>query len=106
MPVIYTEDPISACSVVMRWFVILVVSVTVASRVVGLAFVGHHRMVTAAISPVGHLLHTTVGKVDPVAAVHASVAVAFFALSEVGDARRNAVVINVGGGPLWTQGRE
>lgn len=57
-------------------------------------------MVAAAVSPVGHPLHTAVRKVDPVAAVHASVAVAFLALAEVGVAGRDPVVEGIWSRPL------
>ena len=79
---------------------VVAVTVSVACRVVGLARVGHHWMVAAAVSHVGHLLHTAVGKVNPVAATHTSVAVALLTLTKVGDASRNSVIISVGGGNL------
>ena len=77
-----------------------VVAAAVTRWVVGLARVGHHRVVTAAVSPVGNPLHTAVRKVDPVAAVHASVAVAFLALAEVGVAGGHPVVVGIWGRPL------
>lgn len=52
-------------------------------------------METAAVSPITHLLAPTVGKVDPVASVSITVAVARFVMTEVGVASGHPVVVTI-----------